>query len=189
MKILLTEEQVAIPEGCDVSLNGKILTVSGKKGKDSMDLSRMLVTIDIEEREVFVRMWSVPKKHTKIVRTCASLINNMIIGCTQGFSYKLKAIYKHFPITIVMEENGKKAVIKNFLGSKCDRFVKMQGDAVARNSTEKDYFYIEGINLQDVSQSAANIAQMCTPRRKDLRVFLDGVFVVGRGKAEGETQA
>ncbi|KAI5190838.1 large subunit ribosomal protein L9e [Nematocida minor] len=181
MRILLTEEKVNIPEGCVVTEKNKIITVTGAKGTESLDISHMLLTIDIEESVLYVRLWSARRKETPIVRTCASLINNLIIGCTQGFSYKMKAIYKHFPITILVEEAGKKVIIKNFLGSKCDRVIKMRGSAVARLSSEKDYFHVEGPNIQSVSQSAANISQKCIPKNKDLRVFLDGTFVVSKG--------
>lgn len=184
MKILLTEEKVNIPEGCKVTKENGIITVEGPRGKETLDISHMLLTVDIEEEAIFVRLWAAPKKQTKIVRTCASLINNLLIGCTKGFCYKMKAIYKHFPITIVVENEGKTVVIKNFLGSKCDKVVQMQGSAVAKLSNEKDYFLIEGNNIQSVSQSAACISQQCTPRRKDLRVFLDGAFVVAKGTIE-----
>ncbi|KAI5187301.1 large subunit ribosomal protein L9e [Nematocida homosporus] len=181
MKILLTEERVSIPAGCKVTQDNKKIIVSGKRGTETLDISHMLLTVDIEETELFVRLWTVPKKHTKIVKTCAGLINNMIIGCTKGFSYKMKAIYKHFPITVLIENEGKRVVIKNFLGSKCDRIIDMRGSAVARLDSTKDYFLIEGPNIQAVSQSAANISQQCIPKNKDLRVFLDGTFVVAKG--------
>ncbi|KAI5171186.1 large subunit ribosomal protein L9e [Nematocida sp. LUAm3] len=184
MKILLTEEQVEIPEDCTVTQKDKVITVTGKRGTESLDISHMLLSVDIEEKQLFVRLWNVRRKHTKIVKTCASLINNLIVGCTKGFSYKMKAIYKHFPITVLIENEGKTVVIKNFLGSKCDRIINMQGSAVARLSQEKDYFHIEGPNIQTVSQSAANIAQQCIPKKKDLRIFLDGTFVVSRDTIE-----
>lgn len=180
MKILLTEERVEIPEGCTVTQEKKVIKVSGKLGTETLDISHMLLSVDIEEGELFVRLWSTPRKHTKIVKTCAGLINNLIIGCTQGFSYKMKAIYKHFPVSILIENEGKRVRIKNFLGSKCDRVVEMRGSTTARLGAEKDYFHIEGPNVQNVSQSAAEISQKCIPRNKDLRVFLDGTFVVAK---------
>lgn len=180
MRVLFTEERVEIPEGCSVSQKDKVITVSGKMGTESLDISHMVLTVDIEEKELFIRLWSAPKKQTSIVKTCASLINSLIIGCTKGFSYKMKAIYKHFPITLVLENNAKRVVIKNFLGNKCDSAVDLIGETTARLG-EKDHIYIEGPNLQHVSQSAANISQKCVPKNKDLRVFLDGTFVVSKG--------
>ncbi|KAI5134255.1 large subunit ribosomal protein L9e [Nematocida ausubeli] len=181
MRILLTEEKVNIPEGCIVTEKNKILTVSGPKGTETLDISHMLLSVDIEEDALYVRLWSARRKETPIVRTCASLINNLVVGCTKGFLYKVKAIYKHFPITMLIEDAGKTVIIKNFLGSKCDRVIKMRGSAIAKLGQEKDYLHIEGPNMQTVSQSAANICQKCVPKNKDLRVFLDGTFVVSKG--------
>ncbi|KAI5179805.1 large subunit ribosomal protein L9e [Nematocida sp. AWRm80] len=180
MRVLVTEEKVLIPEGCTVEENNKILTVSGPKGTETLDISHMLLSVDIEESALYVRLWCARRKHTKIVKTCASLIHNLIVGCTKGFSYKIKAIYKHFPISVVIDKDGKRVIIKNFLGGKCDRTVDMIGSAVARLGSEKDYIHIEGPNIQSVSQSAANISQRCIPKNKDLRVFLDGMFVVAK---------
>ncbi|OAG29051.1 large subunit ribosomal protein L9e [Nematocida displodere] len=184
MKILLTEERVEIPAGCSVVQKDKHIIVTGKRGTESVDISHMVLTVDIEETELFVRLWAAPKKRTPIVKTCASIINSLIIGCTQGFSYKMKAIYKHFPITIVIENEGKRVVIKNFLGNKSDQVVDMIGGTVAKLGGEKDHFLIEGTNVQHVSQSAANISQKCVPKHKDLRVFLDGTFVIAKGLIE-----
>ena len=39
---------------------------------------------------------------------------------------------------------------------------------------------VEGINLEDVSQTAANIEQATKVKNKDPRVFLDGLYVYER---------
>lgn len=184
MRILLTEEKIETPEGCKVVSNDRIVTVTGPRGTETLDLRHMVLSIDVEESAVFVRLWNSPKKRTCIVKTCASLINNMIIGCTKGFSYTMKAIYRHFPITMVIENQGRRVVIKNFLGHKRDRVIDMIGNTVAKLGDEKDYLLIQGTSAQHVSQSAANISQLCVPKDKDLRVFLDGTFVVAKGLIE-----
>jgi large subunit ribosomal protein L6 len=42
---------------------------------------------------------------------------------------------------------------------------------------EPEDIIVEGVNLEDVSQTAANIEQATRIRRKDPRVFLDGIYV------------
>ena len=39
---------------------------------------------------------------------------------------------------------------------------------------------VNGVSLQDVGQTAANLEQATTVKRKDQRVFLDGVYVYER---------
>jgi large subunit ribosomal protein L6 len=47
---------------------------------------------------------------------------------------------------------------------------------------EPEDIIVEGINLEDVSQTAANIEQATRVRRKDPRVFLDGIYVYERNE-------
>ena len=48
-------------------------------------------------------------------------------------------------------------------------------------SEEKDTIEVWGIDLDKVSQSAASVQQACQVKNKDIRKFLDGVYVSKRG--------
>jgi ribosomal protein L6P/L9E len=50
--------------------------------------------------------------------------------------------------------------------------------------TTEDEVFISGIDIEHVSQSAANIQQACKIRDKDRRVFLDGIYVIRKRKGE-----
>jgi hypothetical protein len=45
-------------------------------------------------------VWHGKRKHNACLRTVKSLIENMIIGVTRGFLYKMRAVYAHFPINV-----------------------------------------------------------------------------------------
>ena len=47
---------------------------------------------------------------------------------------------------------------------------------------EPEDIIVEGVNLEDVSQTAANIEQATRVRNKDPRVFLDGIYVYERNE-------
>jgi large subunit ribosomal protein L6 len=53
--------------------------------------------------------------------------------------------------------------------------IKIRGDV--KVSTKEDDVLVQGIRLEDVSQTAANIEHATKVRRKDPRVFLDGIFI------------
>jgi large subunit ribosomal protein L9e len=56
-----------------------------------------------------------------------------------------------------------------------------EGVSVEASKNVKDQLEITGNNLENVSQSAADIQQICRVRNKDIRKFLDGLYVSERG--------
>jgi large subunit ribosomal protein L9e len=103
-----------------------------------------------------------------------TLINNLIIGVTKGYKYKMRYVYAHFPINVNIEKNKDTGLfeveIRNFIGEKIVRRVTMQpGVDVEASKNQKDEIQLTGISLENVSQSAADIQQICRVRNKDIR--------------------
>jgi len=73
-------------------------------------------------------------------------------------------------------------LIKNFIGERGMRKANLIGDVQIR--TTEDEIFISGIDIEHVSQSAANIQQACKIRDKDRRVFLDGIYVIRKKKGD-----
>lgn len=66
----------------------------------------------------------------------------------------MRAVYAHFPINCVTTENNRVLEIRNFLGEKFIRKVKMSKGVTVINSPKmKDELIIEGNSLEDVSRS------------------------------------
>jgi large subunit ribosomal protein L6 len=104
----------------------------------------------------------------------------MLIGVQHGYEYEMKIVYSHFPITVEIKEET--VIIKNFIGERGSRTARLIGDVQVR--TTEDEVFISGIDIEHVSQSAANIQQACKIRDKDRRVFLDGIYVIRKRKGE-----
>jgi large subunit ribosomal protein L6 len=102
----------------------------------------------------------------------------MITGVQKGFSYKLKIVFSHFPMSVKVQD--KTVLIENFTGERRARKVKIIGDVKVK--VESEDVIVEGINLEDVSQTAANIEQATKVKKKDPRVFLDGIYVYERNE-------
>ncbi len=173
MRAIETMTTVEIPEGVEGILEGRIITIKGEKGELKRDFSHTPIRIRMEGRTVTVQASWPRKKEAALVGTVRSHIQNMIKGVTQGFTYKLKIVFSHFPITVEIKE--KMLTIKNFTGERNPRKAKVMGDA--KVTVEGDDIIVQGINLEDVSQTAANIQNATRIRRKDPRVFLDGIYV------------
>jgi len=56
-----------------------------------------------------------------------------------------------------------------------------EGVDVEASKGIKDQIELTGNNLENVSQSAADIQQACRVRNKDIRKFLDGLYVSEKG--------
>merc|ERR1712244_82863 len=100
-----------------------------------------------------------------------------IKGVIYGFLYKMRAVYAHFPINISVTNNNTSVEIRNFLGEKYARHVNMLEGVTFKPSGAKDEFILEGNDLELVSRSAALIQQSTSVKKKDIRKFLDGIYV------------
>ncbi|KAJ9467049.1 60S ribosomal protein L9 [Diplonema papillatum] len=112
------------------------------------------------------------------IKTVLSHIRNMFIGVRVGFRYRMRFAYAHFPVSVTVED--REVAIRNFLGEKYVRRVNVLGDTIAKrteNNVTKDELTLEGNDINDVSQTAAAIHGACLVKRKDIRKFLDGIYV------------
>jgi large subunit ribosomal protein L9e len=156
------------------------VTVTGPKGTLTKSFKHLSIDITIvgkDKKVVVLEMWFVNSKQAASIRTVGTLIKNMITGVTNGFQYKMRLVYAHFPINATIADNGKVLEVRNFLGEKEVRKLKMLGSVTVDRTDQKDEIAITGIDLDHVSQSAANIQQSTRVRNKDIRKFLDGIYV------------
>ena len=173
MRAIETVATVEIPDGVEGMLDGRIVTIKGEKGELVRDFSHAPITIQLEGKTVTVQANWPRKKEAALVGTVSSHIQNMIKGVTEGFTYKLKIVFSHFPITVKIQ--GKTLTIQNFTGERNPRKAKIMGDTKVK--VKGDDIIVQGISLEDVSQTAANIQNATKIRNKDPRVFLDGIYV------------
>jgi len=169
----ILREEIPVPEGIEITIDHEV-TVSGQKG----DLKRRFKAKNIKimkEDDMIVLESQFPKKRDKaMLGTIKSHINNMIIGLTEGFTYKMKIVYAHFPMTV--KADGGKVAIENFLGERHPRTGKIVGDTKVQ--VKGDEVIVSGINKEEVGQTMANIEQATKIKGRDPRVFQDGIYLV-----------
>lgn len=75
----------------------------------------------------------------------------------------MRAVYAHFPINCVTTENNTVIEVRNFLGEKYIRRVKMApGVTVTNSPKQKDELILEGNNIEDVSRSGKDSVRAYT---------------------------
>jgi large subunit ribosomal protein L6 len=176
MTVEIVESIVEIPENVQITLEGKKIKVSGEKGAVSRDFSHTKLSILKEDGTIRLWVENPRRSEAALVGTISAHIKNMIKGVTQGFIYKMKIVFVHFPLNVKIE--GKKILIENFVGERKARVTTIKGDT--KVTVKQDDIILEGVDIDDVSQTAANIQTILKIRRKDLRKFLDGIYVYSK---------
>ena len=149
----LQQAAVAMPQGVSASLQGRVLSVKGKLGEAKKNFDKINVNIAVEGNRVVFTPFSTKKKDNVIINTVSSIVNNMVTGVTKGFTYKVKVVYAHFPITV--KTKGKQILVENFVGERSPRVAEIVGDT--KVTVEGDDVIVKGESVEDVGQTAANI--------------------------------
>lgn len=79
---------VAIPAGVEVKLNGQEITVKGGKGELTRVLNNAVVISQEDNNLMFAPKEGVFKANAQ-AGTARALVNNMVVGVTEGFTKKL----------------------------------------------------------------------------------------------------
>lgn len=181
-------QNINVPAGVKVSVKGRVVSVSGKRGKLTKDLSHLQLDFSVNKKnKTFTAVrWFGTKPTIAPINTALAHVKNMITGVTKGFRFKLRFAYAHFPINVSVEKQN--VEIRNFLGEKRVRRQLIPSDIkVYRTEVAKvkDELVLEGNDLEAVSRQAARLHHLCAVKNKDIRKFLDGIYVQTTGNVEG----
>lgn len=173
-------QKIEIPEGVEANIDGNILNVKGKEGENSREFN--LTGLILEKKENYIEIGSkkATKREKKMINTLSAHVRNMIKGVQEKFEYKLKACTSHFPITVSVQ--GNEVLIKNFLGEKTPRKLKIKKGAEVK--VEGDMIKVSSTNKEIAGQVAADIETATKIRARDRRVFQDGIWITHKAGEE-----
>jgi large subunit ribosomal protein L6 len=176
MAATVVENSVEIPEDVTLELDGRKVKVLGEGGSVFRDFRHTGLNLERKGGSLRISVVNPGKREASLVNTVATHVENMIRGVTRGFTYRMKIVFVHFPMTVRVE--GRRVMIQNFIGERKPRYADIVGDV--RVHVEGEDVIVEGVDVEEVGQTAANIQQATKIRRKDLRKFLDGIYVYSK---------
>ncbi len=169
------KEVVEIPDGVSVQVEGVDLKFTGPRGTVVRSYVNNYVRMEMDGNRIKLLTSKNNKKTYGILGTWTSGLKKAVIGVTEGYTYEMKIDYTHFPMRVSVR--GNLVVIENFLGERAPRNANIVGDC--KVSVKGDRVVIEGVDKGHVGETAANIERATKIKGFDLRVFQDGVYLVG----------
>ncbi len=164
-----------MPQGVSAQIVGDTISIKGKLGSNSRKFNDALLNISLKGDVVIVdhtKLQKLSKKGANSEIALAKEIANDISGVDSYYERKMKAVFLHFPINVEVKNNT--VHINNIIGERMARKAKIIGATKvdAKGQTLRVY----GTSLDDVTQTSANIRLACVMRKKDTRVFQDGLY-------------
>ncbi|MBA3977008.1 MAG: 50S ribosomal protein L6 [Nitrosopumilus sp.] len=169
--------EIVLPSEVSITKQENLITTKGSFGSVEKDFTKMPAIIDLQDNKITIKSRGNRKKDFALVNTLQSVINNMIKGSNEGFTYRLKIVFAHFPISVKIK--GKDIFVENFFGERSPRTSKIIGNDT-KVSVEGEDIIVKGPNIESVSQTAANLELATRIKNKDSRVFLDGVYIYSK---------
>ena len=193
MKPTLSSEIIDIPANVTVEIKARKVKVTGPRGTLSRDFKHCQLEMEViapasadGPKRIRVQKWFGSTRELAAVRSACSHMQNMFTGVQRGYKYTMKLVYAHFPINVNPVDGGKMLEIRNFLGEKVIRKVPMKEGVQVDKTGNKDEIALWGNSIENVGSSASLIHQVCMVKRKDIRKFLDGVYVSEKGHVVAE---
>ena len=172
-------KEIIIAEGATVELEGTKVKVSGGRGEIKREFKLGYgIVMKKSDNKVVISTESKERKAKALVGTIIAHIKNMMKGVNDGYAYKMKIVYSHFPMTVKVE--GNKVVTQNFMGERTSRSGKIIGNAQVK--IEGQDVTVSGIDLEEVGATASNIELSCRIVGYDKRRFSDGIYLVSGKK-------
>ena len=149
------KKPITLPQGVTAEIEGNSITVKGPKG--SLDFTyNSDITVNINGTELVVERPSETKTHRALHGTTRALINNMVVGVSEGFKKNLK-----------MVGVGYRALLKGntlVLSAGFSHPVEMEiPEGLSLEVPKNTLINVFGIDKQAVGEFAANIRDVRPP--------------------------
>ncbi len=173
-------QEIEVPSGVEVSIAGGLLIVKGKEGENKRLFDVTGLEFKNENGKIILGHKRATKNEKKRINSLASHIRNMIQGVQKKYEYKLKVCFSHFPFTV--EVSGNEVKIKNFLGEKVPRIMKILPGVEVE--VDKEWVTLWSTDKELAGRTAADFERVTKIGGRDRRVFQDGLYMTLRAGEE-----
>lgn len=148
---------IAVTEGIEVTVNGNNIKIKGPKGELELNFSEKIEVI-YNDNQIQVKRNNDEPEDRSLHGLTRALINNMIIGVSEGFEKRLEIIGVGYRAQV----SGSKITL-NLGFSHPIELTAPEGVSVKMDEKQKNTVIISGISKQAVGQFAAIIRKFRPP--------------------------
>jgi len=149
------KKPIPIPDGVDVKIEGRRITVKGSKGLLSRDLPAG-VKVEMKDSFIHVLPPSRPKEKTAFQGLVRSLVNNMVVGVSGGFQKDLDMV------GVGYRALSKGNILEIHAGYSHPVEFKLP-EGVTAEVDKSNRISVKGIDKEKVGQTAADIRAIRPP--------------------------
>lgn len=146
---------ITVPAGVDVKIDGNVITVKGKNGTLTQDLHPNM-NVKVDAGVVLVERPNNEKQNKALHGLTRSLINNMVVGVTEGFKKELDVNGVGYRVA----KQGKDLVMN--LGYS-HQVVMSEVEGITIDVPNPNKIIISGSDKQKVGQFAAEVREKRPP--------------------------
>jgi len=155
MSTRVSGKSIVLPKGVEVTLQAEQAVIKGPKGQLSQAL-HPLVAVQIEAEQVHCRMQSDSREARAMAGTIRALLNNAVLGVSQGFEKKLQLVGVGYRAQL----NGRTLKLSLGYSHPIDYVLP---DGVQGAVPANDQIVLQGMDKQIVGQVAAEIRRLRPP--------------------------
>jgi len=149
------KKPIPIPDKVEVKIEGNIVTIEGTKGKLEQKIHHR-IKVEIENNEIIVKRLSDLKLDKSLHGLTRSLINNMVIGVTEGYTKELEI----HGVGLRAKIQGKRLNLQLGFSHPIDYQIP---ESITIETPKPTQIIVKGIDKQEVAEVAAEIRNFYKP--------------------------
>ncbi len=181
---LIGKQPIKVPDSVEISITGQTIKVKGTKGELEYTFLPLVEVIH-EDGNIVVKRKNDDKESRSIHGLTRALINNMVIGVSEGFEKRLEIIGVGY-----RAQASEKKITLNLGFSHPIDYEAPEGVKIEMDKENKNIIIISGVDKQMVGEAAARIRKYRPPepyKGKGIR-YIDEYVRRKAGKTAAKTE-